>query len=361
MSPADGVAPLKAADIRPLFAHLTQYPAMILAVSGGPDSTALMVLAQRWRRTLRRGPKLVAVTIDHGLRPEAKREAAAVKALARSLGIEHQTMRWTGPKPKTGVQEAARAARYRLLADASRAEGGSPVLTAHTRDDQAETVLFRMMRGSGIGGLAGMRRGTLLPGEQSAKENDKIELFRPLLDVPKSRLIATLKAAKIRYADDPSNRDPRFARPRLRKLMPLLAAEGLTAARLAKLADRASRAETALDDAVHVILRELVPPPWPERGPVTIDAGDFYRLADELKLRVLRRVIDWTGDEGPVELGKLEALCASVAEAIEDSLVPLGKADRYRHTLAGALITLDGGQLRIERAPARRRAASKRP
>jgi tRNA(Ile)-lysidine synthase len=361
VSPADGAAPLKAADVRPLFAHLAQYPALILAVSGGPDSTALMVLAQRWCKMLRCRPKLVAVTVDHGLRPEAKREAAAVKALARSLGIQHQTMRWTGPKPKTGLQEAARDARYRLLADASRAEGGAPVLTAHTRDDQAETVLFRMMRGSGIGGLAGMRRGTLLPGQETTDGSGKIELFRPLLDVPKSRLIATLEAAKIRYADDPSNRDPRFARPRLRKLMHLLAAEGLTATRLAKLADRASRAETALDDALRMILRELAPPPWPERGAVTIDTGDFYRLADELKVRVLRRVVDWAGDEGPVELGKLEKLCASVTEAIEDSHVLLGKAPRYRHTLAGALISVAAGQLRIERAPARRRTASKRP
>jgi tRNA(Ile)-lysidine synthase len=143
--------------------------------------------------------------------------------------------------------------------------------------------------------------------------------------------------------------------------MHLLAAEGLTATRLAKLADRASRAETALDDALRMILRELAPPPWPERGPVTIDTGDFYRLADELKVRVLRRVVDWAGDEGPVELGKLEKLCASVTEAIEDSHVLLGKAPRYRHTLAGALISVAAGQLRIERAPARRRTASKRP
>lgn len=361
MSPADGEGPLKAADVRSLFAHLAQYSALILAVSGGPDSTALMVLAQRWSKALRRPPKLVAVTVDHGLRPEAKKEAAAVKVLARSLGIAHRTLRWSGPKPKTGVQEAARAARYRLLADASRAEGGAPVLTAHTRDDQAETVLFRMMRGSGIGGLAGMRHGALMPGQENTKESPKIELFRPLLEVPKSRLVATLKAAKISYVDDPSNRDPRFARPRLRELMPLLAAEGLTAVRLAKLAERARRAEIALYEVLQAALRKLAPGQWPEKGPVTIDACGFGSLPDEIQLRILERAINWVGNEGPVELGKLEVLCAALADAIETSLVAPPNARRFRRTLAGAVVTLDGDKLIAERAPPRGPAASKRP
>jgi tRNA(Ile)-lysidine synthase len=364
VSPADGEAPLKAAEVRSLFApfaFLNQYPALILAVSGGPDSTALMVLAQRWRKTLQRGPKLVAVTIDHGLRPEAKKEAAAVKKLARSLGIEHRTLRWTGPKPNTGIQEAARAARYRLLADASRAERGAPVLTAHTRDDQAETVLFRMMRGSGITGLAGMRHGALMAGQESTKPSAKIELFRPLLDIPKSRLIATLKAAKISYVDDPSNRDPRFARPRLRELMPLLAAEGLTTARLAKLADRVLRVEIALYEVLQAALRKLAPGPWPEKGPVTIEVGGFGGLPDEIQLRILERVINWVGSEGPVELGKLEVLCAAMVDAMQTCLDAPPNARRFRRTLAGAVVTLDGDKLTAERAPPRRRAASKRP
>src|SRR5262245_4147413 len=179
-----------------------------------------MWLVARWRRARKRGPKLIAVTVDHGLRPEAKREALMVRKLARSLRIEHRTLRWTGRKPGTGIQAAAREARYRLLDGVSRKARGAPLLTAHTRDDQAETVLFRMMRGSGVGGLAGMRHGNLLPGY----EGEKIELFRPLLDIAKSRLIATLRTAKIPYAEDPSNADPRFARPRLRQLMPQLAA-----------------------------------------------------------------------------------------------------------------------------------------
>ena len=352
MSTADSTAPLSQAEVAPLFAHLADYPALIFAVSGGPDSTALLVLAARWRKSLKRGPKLLAVTIDHGLRPEAKAEAAAVKGLARSLAITHQTLRWTGPKPKTGIQETARRARYRLLAVASRKAGGAPVLTAHTRDDQAETVLFRMMRGSGIAGMAGMRGGAFLPGF----EREKIELFRPLLDVPKSRLIATLRAAGVSYAEDSSNRDSRFARPRIRELMPLLAAEGLSAERLARLAGRVQRAEIALYEVLQVALRRLAPGPWPEWGPVVIDAADFYELPEELQLRLLERVINWSGNEGPVELGKLETLC----EALGNDTSSAGLGRRFRRTLAGAVVTLDGGQLTIERAPARR-GASKRP
>ena len=357
MSAADDTV-VSAAEAQLLFGALSQYPVLILAVSGGPDSTALMVLAARWRKSLKRGPKLIAVTVDHGLRPEAKKEALAVKRLARSLRLEHRTLRWTGRKPQTRIQEAARNARYRLLSGVSLKVGCAPILTAHTQDDQAETVLFRMMRGSGVSGLVGMKLGNLMPGYEA----DRIELFRPLLSVPKSRLVATLKAAKTSYAEDPSNLDPRFARPRLRNLMPLLAAEGLTAERLARLAWRVGRAEIALFDVLEATLRKLAPGPWPEAMPVTFDAGDFYGLPEEIALRALDRAVGWTGNEGPVELGKLEALCAALIDAIEASMTAGPGAARFRRTLAGAVVTFAGGKIRIERAPERRnRSAAKRP
>src|SRR5690242_3833423 len=116
MPTKDDLAPIFAEEANVLFAGLQHSSGLLLAVSGGPDSTALMVLAARWRKKLSTKPKLVAVTIDHGLRPESKREAADVARLAKKLGIAHRTMRWTGRKPKTGLQEAARRARYELLA-----------------------------------------------------------------------------------------------------------------------------------------------------------------------------------------------------------------------------------------------------
>src|SRR4051812_14856362 len=177
---ADPTSPVSPDEAAALFNDLKELPALVLAVSGGPDSTALMLLAARWAKSLARGPKLIAVTIDHGLRPEAKEEARAVAKLARKLGIAHRTVRWAGKKPATGLQQAARAARYSLLAKAARKAGASAILTAHTLDDQAETVLIRLTRGSGLTGLAGMRRMGPVPG------SDRLTLVRPLLGVPKS-------------------------------------------------------------------------------------------------------------------------------------------------------------------------------
>jgi tRNA(Ile)-lysidine synthase len=346
---AGGAKPVSAAEVGALFAHLADFTSLILAVSGGPDSTALMVLAARWRKRLKRGPKLVAVTVDHGLRPEAKREALAVKKLARSLGIEHKTVRWIGAKPKSGIQEAARAARYGLLGGVALKADKAPVLTAHTQDDQAETVLFRMMRGSGVAGLAAMRAGNLLPGY----EDQKLSLFRPLLGVPKSRLTATLKAAKISYANDPSNRDPRFARPRLRELMPQLAAEGLTSERLARLASRVSRVESTLHQVLNSALLKFAPGPWPANGPIALEADEFNDLPEEVALRMLERIINWVGNEGPAELGKLETLFEALAVAMATH------PRRFRRTLAGAVVTLAKERITIELAPARRAGLSR--
>ena len=225
MSAADGADALNVAEARSLFADLADHPVLILAVSGGPDSTALMWLAARWRKSLKRGPKLIAITVDHGLRAEARREAAAVQRLARSLGVAHRTLRWSGRKPSTGLQEAARLERYRLLGKAARAANAQHVLTAHTLDDQAETVLIRLTRGSGVSGLAAMARVAPLPATEG------MVLVRPLLEVAKARLVATLRKAGIASADDPSNRDPRYTRVRMRAAMPALEREGLTAAR----------------------------------------------------------------------------------------------------------------------------------
>lgn len=328
---------------------LAELPAVVVACSGGPDSTALLWLAARWRKARKRGPKLIAVTVDHGLRAESKREAHAVATLARRLGVAHRTLRWTGKKPATGIQEAARLARYRLLAEAARKAGALYVLTAHTLDDQAETVLFRMARGSGVSGLAGMDMTAPLPFHDSSG----IVLVRPLLRTPKSRLIATLEAAKAPFADDPSNRDPRFARPRWRTLMPALASEGLTAVRLGRLAQRVARLEWAMESVVKHAAIALAPGQWASGEPVTMQAAAFFDLPDEIALRLLSRAIGNVGDEGPVELAKLEAL--------HDALCRARGSARFRRTLAGAVVTLSRMGLSIERAPVRRSRAPKRP
>lgn len=333
---------VSASEAKTLFSCLQTFPALVLAVSGGPDSTALMVLATRWRNSLKTKPKLIAVTIDHGLREESKREAAEVARLARKLKIGHRTLRWKGRKPATGVQEAARAARYRLLGDAARRAGATHILTAHTLDDQAETVLIRMARGSGLTGLGAMARMSRLPsGGEGA-----LTLVRPLLDIPKSRLVATLRAQKINYADDPSNRDPRFTRVRLRGLMEVLAHEGLDARRLTQLARRLKRAEAAIEQAVDCAATELAAP---ANGSIVIEARAFAELPAEIALRLLGRAVARTGDEGPVELGKLEAL-KSALDAAKNTA-----NGRFRRTLAGAAVSLEDDQLIVQRAPPRGR------
>jgi tRNA(Ile)-lysidine synthase len=349
-------APVTAAEAKSLFSGLACLPVLVLAVSGGPDSTALMVLAARWRQSLKSKPKLIAVTVDHALRRESKREAAGVARLARKLGIAHRTLRWRGAKPATGLQQAARNARYRLLSRAARAAGAAHVLTAHTLDDQAETVLIRMSRGSGMTGLAAMSRFAILPGSGSGSGSGdgggdgQVRLVRPLLDVPKARLVATLRAAKIPFAEDPSNRDPRFTRARLRGLMTALAREGLDARRLSLLARRLKRADMAIEAAVDRAEENLaLRPPVP--GARAFDDGGFAQLPAEIALRLLGRAVAEAGDEGPVELSKLEALKA-VLEAAQNA----GHA-RFRRSLAGALVTLGKGQIVVERAPPRRRRA----
>jgi len=341
--PTAEFAPVTQSEAKSLFAGLEKCRALVLAVSGGPDSTALMVLAARWRKTLSARPRLIAVTVDHGLRKEAKREAAGVAKLARKLGIAHRTLRWTGRKPATGLQQAARTARYRLLAEVARKERAAHILTAHTLDDQAETVLIRMSRGSGVTGLAAMTRISALPGDGQGS----IKLVRPLLEIPKTRLIATLQAAKIPFADDPSNRDPRFARVRLRGLMPQLSREGLDARRLTLLARRLRRADKAIEAAADRAEAELARPP-PAPGGIAFDAAGYARLPAEIALRLLGRAVTKAGDEGPVELAKLEALKVALDAARNSGLT------QFRRTLAGALVTVSGAQIGVERAPPRR-------
>ena len=356
--PNDDNSPISAQEAKRLFADWRGVPAVVLAVSGGPDSIALMWLAARWRRALARGPRLTAVTVDHGLRPGAAAEAREVKRLARSLDLPHRTLRWTGPKPRTGLPAAARAARYRLLAQAARASDATHILTAHTRDDQAETLLMRMLRGSGIAGLAAMAR---------ESERDGLVLARPLLDISKSQLIATLRKAKVGFAEDPTNRDTSFTRPRLRALMPVLAAEGGDTRNLVRLASRLARANAAVEVLVdgaerYLVLRDRQAQHSGFNAEIfdagrldakSFDAKAFAAMPDEIRLRLLQRVIDRIGHEGPAELGKVEALLSALDLAGAENNA--GRRPRLKQTLAGALISLIDGRLRIEPAPPRRR------
>ena len=347
--PEDEKSPISVRQAHSLFADFKRADALILAVSGGPDSIALMWLAARWRKALSRGPDLLAVTVDHGLREESAREAREVKRLARELGVPHRTVRWSGEKPKSGVPAAARAARYRLLATVARQNGASHILTAHTRDDQAETLLMRLLRGSGIGGLAAMARQT---------ERDGVLIARPLLNVSKAQLVATLEKAKIGYADDPTNRDVSFTRPRIRTVIEQISPEGGDARNLARLASRLARANAAIEVLADGAARYLALKGQTMRSPrgatsgaqrATFEAVAFASLPEEIRLRLLLRAIDRIGHEGPAELGKAEALLAALDRALQNAAAP-----RLKQTLAGAIVSLSAGRITVEPAPPRR-------
>ena len=204
MSAADDIRPadpLSEAAADALLAPLGSFRAIVLAVSGGADSTALMHLAARWVLRSPSAPKLHVASVDHGLRPEAATEAEQVVAQAKALGLGARTLRWEGQKPAAGIQDAARRARYALLLElaievARDVLGDLPstaIVTAHTADDQAETVLMRLARGSGVDGLAAMPVVTRVERMSLADGGmEGVALLRPLLAVPRARLVATL-------------------------------------------------------------------------------------------------------------------------------------------------------------------------
>lgn len=327
-------------DLSPerLFAPWTGATGLVLAVSGGPDSVALMHLAAGWSSPVR--PELFVASVDHGLRPGSGAETERVCRQADDLGLSAAVLHWTGPKPTRAIQERARAARYALLVAHARAVGASHLVTAHTLDDQAETLLFRLSRGSGLTGLAGM-----LP----SMKRDGVGHFRPFLGVRKGVLLALCHREGWPYHQDPANIDPRFARARWRGLAPLLEREGLTPERLGQLALRAARAEEALQARAAVV---------EEACAVTVSSGvgfDMSRLGaepEEIILRVLRRaLVGVTGREN-VRLERLEALVADLL-AHHRSALPV------RRTLHHCLVSLNPPGHLLVRQEATRRILSR--
>jgi len=314
------------------FAPLEGSDGIALAVSGGADSLALMLLARRWAALTNGAPRIVVLTVDHGLRPEAAAEAAEVARIAGTIGFPAHILRWDGPYPDAGIEAAARDARYRLLFSAMAEERLTHCATAHHRDDQAETVLMRLARGSGVYGLAGMAR-------QSAR-GDAV-LVRPLLDLARGDLLAIVTAAGLVPVDDPHNRDPRFARARMRALMPVLAREGMTAERLAATASRLRRAAAALDHYVDRLLAAAAS--VDQFGAIRLSRPLWLAEPEEIRLRALARILRAAG--GAVHVPRIERLTALAAVLAGD--------DPVRRTLAGAVASRRADRIVFEREAGR--------
>lgn len=208
-------------------------------VSGGPDSMAMLWLLNEWAQ--KHNVRVQAYTVDHGLREESATEAAEISGWVSGwTSVRHRVLRWEGVKPRTRILEEARAARYALMADAMRKDGAKSLFIAHHQDDQAETFLIRLAKGSGLDGLACMRALQIF--------EDDLTLVRPLLDFSKEDLVSMCRDNNIAYADDPTNKNERYLRPRLRAAKDILEEEGLSAKRLAATASRLARARAALED-----------------------------------------------------------------------------------------------------------------
>ncbi|MCI0431832.1 MAG: tRNA lysidine(34) synthetase TilS [Rhodospirillales bacterium] len=309
-------------------------PRLAVAVSGGSDSLALAMLVDAWARA--RGAALLALVVDHGLRPESAIEAEQVRRRLDARGIV-ATILHGAPDEREGgsLQERARRLRYGLLLEACIDRGIPHILLGHHRDDQAETVLMRLVRGSGLRGLAAMAPATLAPGT-----GGRVRLLRPLLGCPKARLRAVLETAGQAWVEDPSNADPRHERVCWRGLMPVLEAGGVDAGRLTAAAARLGQERAVLDRAVACWLAATASPS--RYGHISVGMEGFSELPSAVAEAAFARLLSAVGG------GSYPPRRERLARAL-DAL--RGSQARLARTLAGCVLTLDHNRLLVTREP----------
>lgn len=285
-------------------------PASIaVACSGGPDSMALTCLLQRWAGE--HGIVLTALIVDHGLRSESADEASRVASWLTERGVASVVLTSDRPKPAANIQMHARELRFRLIADWCRASGVTSVALAHHQDDQAETFLLRLARGSGVDGLAAMQPVSLRHG---------VSLLRPALPVSKARLSVTLEDAGWPSVTDPSNQNEDFARVRMRALMPVFAREGMDARRLARTAGHMAEAALVLDDAMQTVMDQSVT--VSPQGFVTIGTEAVLGARPDTATRLLSHVLSRIGgSDYPPRLDRLQRLL----KALQDDTFGAGR------------------------------------
>ncbi|MFQ5621823.1 MAG: tRNA lysidine(34) synthetase TilS [Paracoccaceae bacterium] len=308
-----------------------------VAVSGGGDSVALAVLLQRWCR--RGGRALAAVTVDHGLRDGSAEEARGVQELSAGLGIGHTIVRWHGWDGQGNLQDAARTARYRLIAEWAREAGLAAVALGHTLDDQAETFVLRLARGSGVDGLSAMA---------ARVEFDGVVFVRPMLSIRRDDLRAFLVSNRHSWVEDPSNADRRFDRVKVRQALGVLEGLGIDAENLVQTAARMGHARAALEQATLDLARDCAEPG--RLGDVVLDRKPFAAAPLEIRLRLLAAALNWvSGSRYRPRLAALAPICESITAP-----------GRFRAaTLHGCVVRGARGKVLIRREPAR--AEGRRP
>jgi tRNA(Ile)-lysidine synthase len=339
-------APLNSGDFAGAMAAAGPFenrPRLAVAVSGGMDSMALCLLADGWARS--RGGCVTALTVDHGLRPGARAEAEQVRRWLNGWGIEHRLLPWVGDKPATGLQQAARVARYALMSRWCRDAGVLHLLLGHHEQDQAETLLMRHCRGSGLDGLAGMA---------AVVETADVRLLRPLLTTSRERLRAVLSVSDQPWIEDPSNIDPAYTRNRIRALLPRLAESGDAVASIMAASARMARARPALDAAAAVLLARsghLYP-----EGHARIDAASMASAPDTVATRALGWLLAAVGGRAhPPPVEKLDRVLANLVRGTSLDAATLGRCAMAR----------DGGSIAVWREarglPAPRAASADGP
>lgn len=296
--------------------HLVRHAG--LAVSGGGDSMAMLWLVAPWARA--NGIAVSVATVDHGLRPGAAEEARFVADVCEGLGVPHAILRWEGWSGRGNLQAAAREARRELLARWAGERGADAVLLAHTRDDQAETVLMRLARGSGVDGLAAMR--------EDWRERGR-RWMRPLLDAGRADLRAYLRRHGRAWIDDPSNEDDRFGRSRARRALAELAPLGLTVDRLVRTACHMGLARSALEHLAQEAAQRVV---RVQAGDVVIAMGPQEGIPVETQLRLLAEAIRWVSGE-PYRLRH-----AALLRAFDPPAGHEGGSASGRRTLGGTVV-----------------------
>ncbi len=335
-------APIKlrfsAREIEDIFRPWEGARGILLGVSGGPDSVALMRLAAEWAGGRAAPPPLYVATVNHGLRKESQSEAEAVACWAAALALPHTILVWEGVKPRSRIQERAREARYALLFEHAARLGADHLMTAHHADDQAETILFRLLHGSGISGLSGMA---------TSSERNGIILARPLLSYAKTELVAFCEMKAQPFLDDPSNNDPAFARTRIRRLSRFLADEGLDRKALLRLGHRAARADAAINTHARAVTARLEVQREADRFRANISV--LANEPEEILIRFLANELKLISGDKPLRFDRLEAIARRLGAALRGG-------NPYKTTLGGAILYLQSNHfLVIEPEGARQR------
>ncbi|NND50044.1 MAG: tRNA lysidine(34) synthetase TilS [Rhizobiales bacterium] len=320
-------APIGADEAGALFGWIADRPALAVAVSGGRDSMTLLRLMERWAGGREKPARIIALTVDHGLRTGSLDDARQVSEWCAAIGVEHHCLSWTGIKPRTRIQERAREARYRLMTDWCSVHGIGALALAHHQDDQAETFLMRLARSSGVDGLAAMEHASL---------RDGIEILRPLIDIPRTRIEATLADFDQTWIDDPSNENSAFERVRIRKNMGALAGLDIAAPAIAASAAKLARAADALSHITDARFSALAN--VDAAGFATLDGEALAREPQEIALRVMARVIRLVGGRERLSDGALARTTASMTDGNATSL-----------TMGGCCISRTSGKILVVR------------